>query len=301
MGLFIESPRRGKEGSAYTHLNGSTSKQSGKQKGSQSQEVVLQGQVNQWMTYRYKAKTITLTPTQLLLGPRVADPNAKVDEYCLEALTVLPSRKPHLLVLQSVNTRASVTSRLLQNSKETLYLQFSTAAETRNWQNHIEKQKGILLEPPAFQLAAKGSHVPIQSLRRVRNKVLAVMDKVVTRQISSSRRLEYLGASEEVIALFEEECQHWLQDVGEILDEIDYKERRRAPEEDVNAQEFLSCASKHSQEEEAPEEALEVAPEEAPEEAGFASAPPEEGNKFNITKLAIEPDWSNYIFESKRT
>lgn len=149
-------------------------------------------------------------------------------------------------------------------------MQFGTPGEARNWQSQIEKQKKLLLEPPAFELAAKGAKP--ESVRRIRNKVLAVMDKVVTRQIAKTRRLEMLGASDEVIALFEEECQQWLEDVGEILDEIDFKVKRAAGDEDERQHEFMSCASKTSTEE-------------AREQAGFVTAAPEEGNKPNIPTI----------------
>lgn len=86
------------------------------------------------MTYRYKTKTISLTKAHLVLGVKAAKKTTKAVEYCLEGLTFLPSKKPQLLAVQCLITRTSVTSRFLQNSKETLYLHFKSPGEMRNWQ-----------------------------------------------------------------------------------------------------------------------------------------------------------------------
>ena len=106
---------------------------------------MLAGEVNHWMTYRYKTKTITLTQTHLVLRVKGCRPDVKPDEYCLREISILPPKKHgKQMALRCHKPRTSVTSRFLQNSSETLYLAFKTAEEMQSWESKIEQQKKVV-------------------------------------------------------------------------------------------------------------------------------------------------------------
>lgn len=64
-------------------------------------KVILQGQVNQWVTYRYKIKYVFLTPQHLILSPSqsLQPPKKQVQELRIDNLHIVASKKPQMLVI----------------------------------------------------------------------------------------------------------------------------------------------------------------------------------------------------------